>query len=168
MSTEPFLFSNEEIAPIATRADLEHLLFERMVHLTPVYDRIQYETDLELLQIELLKMQNWITQQGMRVAILFEGRDAAGKGGLILGKNIAVFPAFGEHKSETFEQGGQVSDQSLVNQIRILVSTGNGEVGLGFACKEFQCIFLRHYPGIDKDSGGTLPLFLQCLTSTQE
>ena len=83
MAIEPFLFSNEEIAKISNRVELEHLLFERMVHLTPVYDRIRYETDLELLQIELLKMQNWITQQGMRVAVLFEGRDAAGKGGAI-------------------------------------------------------------------------------------
>jgi len=35
------------------------------------------------LQIELLKMQNWVKETGQRIVILFEGRDAAGKGGTI-------------------------------------------------------------------------------------
>ena len=35
------------------------------------------------LQIELVKMQNWIKDKGLRVLVLFEGRDAAGKGGVI-------------------------------------------------------------------------------------
>ena len=43
----------------------------------------EYEYEKRLLQIELLKMQNWIKASGGRVAILFEGRDAAGKGGTI-------------------------------------------------------------------------------------
>jgi polyphosphate kinase 2 len=42
-----------------------------------------YETSKHLLQIELLKMQNWVKQTGQRVVALFEGRDAAGKGGTI-------------------------------------------------------------------------------------
>jgi polyphosphate kinase 2 (PPK2 family) len=37
----------------------------------------------ECLQIELVKMQHWIQSQNKRLAILFEGRDAAGKGGTI-------------------------------------------------------------------------------------
>ncbi|MEW6581507.1 MAG: polyphosphate kinase 2 [Actinomycetota bacterium] len=44
---------------------------------------LRYETELELLQIELVKMQRWVQETGRRVAILFEGRDAAGKGGTI-------------------------------------------------------------------------------------
>ena len=43
----------------------------------------EYETLKHLLQIELLKMQNWVKASGQRVAVLFEGRDAAGKGGTI-------------------------------------------------------------------------------------
>ena len=42
-----------------------------------------YEADLEHLQIELVKLQEWIKDQGLRVVVLFEGRDAAGKGGAI-------------------------------------------------------------------------------------
>lgn len=42
-----------------------------------------YESQKRLLQIELLKLQRWIKDEGERVIIIFEGRDAAGKGGAI-------------------------------------------------------------------------------------
>jgi polyphosphate kinase 2 len=45
--------------------------------------RNDYERDKRLLQIELLKLQNWVKDSGERLIILFEGRDAAGKGGTI-------------------------------------------------------------------------------------
>ena len=43
----------------------------------------KYEKSLVKLQIELLKVQNWAKQTGQKIAIIFEGRDAAGKGGTI-------------------------------------------------------------------------------------
>jgi len=46
-------------------------------------DRTEYETTKRLLQIELLKVQAWIRDTGQKLVILFEGRDAAGKGGTI-------------------------------------------------------------------------------------
>ncbi|PKV82363.1 polyphosphate kinase 2 [Nocardia fluminea] len=45
--------------------------------------RLRYDFDKRLLQIELLKLQNWVKATGRRVVIVFEGRDAAGKGGTI-------------------------------------------------------------------------------------
>ena len=45
--------------------------------------RPEYEIVKRHLQIELLKLQNWIKDSGQRIVILFEGRDAAGKGGTI-------------------------------------------------------------------------------------
>ncbi len=45
--------------------------------------RNEYESTKQELQIELLKMQNWVKETGQRVVILCEGRDAAGKGGTI-------------------------------------------------------------------------------------
>lgn len=42
-----------------------------------------YEAELEKLQIELVKLQEWIKHRGLKVVVLFEGRDAAGKGGSI-------------------------------------------------------------------------------------
>jgi polyphosphate kinase len=43
----------------------------------------KYEAELRLLQIELLKAQNHVKEKGLRVVVIFEGRDAAGKGGAI-------------------------------------------------------------------------------------
>jgi polyphosphate kinase 2 len=42
-----------------------------------------YEAELAKLQIELVKLQEWIKHKGLKVVVLFEGRDAAGKGGVI-------------------------------------------------------------------------------------
>lgn len=43
----------------------------------------EFEQELEKLQVELVKLQRWVVHKGLRVIILFEGRDAAGKGGTI-------------------------------------------------------------------------------------
>ncbi|MDE4131707.1 polyphosphate kinase 2 [Phaeobacter sp. QD34_3] len=45
--------------------------------------RKRYEADIAALQIELVKLQSWVKSTGARICILFEGRDAAGKGGTI-------------------------------------------------------------------------------------
>lgn len=42
-----------------------------------------YEAELQRLQVELVEMQQWVTSVGARVLVIFEGRDAAGKGGAI-------------------------------------------------------------------------------------
>ncbi|MEO0343095.1 MAG: polyphosphate kinase 2 [Pseudomonadota bacterium] len=52
----------------------------------PYEDRMKkkaYEAELYALQIELVKLQSWVKETGQRILILFEGRDAAGKGGTI-------------------------------------------------------------------------------------
>jgi polyphosphate kinase 2 len=46
-------------------------------------ETLEYEKELHRLQVELLKFQNHVKEQGLRVLMLFEGRDAAGKGGTI-------------------------------------------------------------------------------------
>ena len=43
----------------------------------------KYEKQLNLLQVELVKLQRWINTKDLKVVVLFEGRDAAGKGGVI-------------------------------------------------------------------------------------
>jgi polyphosphate kinase 2 len=45
--------------------------------------RKEYERELSRLQLELVKMQHWVKHAGLRVVLVFEGRDAAGKGGVI-------------------------------------------------------------------------------------
>jgi len=46
-------------------------------------NRKAYEKELERLQVELVKLQEWVRHKGLRVVVIFEGRDAAGKGGAI-------------------------------------------------------------------------------------
>ncbi len=43
----------------------------------------QYEKELKKLQIELVRLQEWIVETGQRIVVVFEGRDTAGKGGVI-------------------------------------------------------------------------------------
>jgi polyphosphate kinase 2 len=43
----------------------------------------EYERELAALQVELVKLQEWVKNKGLRVVVVFEGRDAAGKGGVI-------------------------------------------------------------------------------------
>ena len=45
--------------------------------------RKEFESELEKLQVELVKLQEWVKVSGAKVCVLFEGRDAAGKGGII-------------------------------------------------------------------------------------
>ena len=46
-------------------------------------ETLKYEEELQKLQIELLKLQNHVKEKGLKVLLIFEGRDAAGKGGTI-------------------------------------------------------------------------------------
>ncbi len=52
-------------------------------HALKIGKECDYDRELRRLQIELVKLQEWIKQKGLRVVVLFEGRDAAGKGGAI-------------------------------------------------------------------------------------
>lgn len=45
--------------------------------------RAEYEKEKKALQVELLKVQKWVKESGQKIVVLFEGRDAAGKGGAI-------------------------------------------------------------------------------------
>jgi polyphosphate kinase 2 len=49
----------------------------------PKINRKTYESELAKLQVDLVKLQEWIRDRGLKVVVIFEGRDAAGKGGTI-------------------------------------------------------------------------------------
>jgi polyphosphate kinase 2 len=74
---------NEDFNKLATADELRALLRERGHDLTKVDFNLKYEDQLRKLQVELVKLQTHISKTQQRVAILFEGRDAAGKGGAI-------------------------------------------------------------------------------------
>ena len=50
---------------------------------TKVLTRAEYERELKRLQVEMVRLQEWIVQEGLKIVVLFEGRDTAGKGGVI-------------------------------------------------------------------------------------
>ena len=54
--------------------------------------RKEYEKALRKLQVELCALQDWVKQKGLRVVVIFEGRDAAGKGGTIKAITERVSP----------------------------------------------------------------------------
>jgi polyphosphate kinase len=66
-----------------TRPGLTIKQMERGTPEGEVPKRKQYELELMRLQIEMLKLQLWVKEHGERLVIIFEGRDAAGKGGAI-------------------------------------------------------------------------------------
>ncbi|CAM1362435.1 polyphosphate kinase 2 [Tenacibaculum soleae] len=68
---------------VSSNDELLHLINEKGVSIEKVKEKMAYEEELKKLQIELVKLQQWIAKNNKRVAVIFEGRDAAGKGGNI-------------------------------------------------------------------------------------
>lgn len=72
-----------ELSDLHSSREFIQLLRSKHVNVGRVKRAMEYEFQLESLQVELVKLQRWVQATGRRVAILFEGRDAAGKGGSI-------------------------------------------------------------------------------------
>ena len=77
------ILSKEDFYNALSRKDLLEKLEEKEIDVTKVLRTIDYEEELIKLQIELVKLQQWLYKKKKRIAIIFEGRDAAGKGGTI-------------------------------------------------------------------------------------
>ncbi len=74
----------EDLDRLNSKRGLRALLKAKKIKRGPILRTLRYEAELEKLQVELVKLQRSIQEQGRRLAIVFEGRDAAGKGGAIL------------------------------------------------------------------------------------
>jgi polyphosphate kinase len=77
------LITNEDFSSISTNLDLEDVLGSKGKKLKKIKFNVSYEKQLIQLQTELVKLQRWIQNSDKRVVVIFEGRDAAGKGGTI-------------------------------------------------------------------------------------
>lgn len=73
----------KDLKRLRSKVGLLHLVSGKDVNLTKTLRFVQYEERLKELQEELIKLQQWVYQSGEKVVVLFEGRDAAGKGGAI-------------------------------------------------------------------------------------
>jgi polyphosphate kinase 2 len=58
----------------------------------PAMERKEYEKELRRLQVELCRLQDWVKYKGLRIILVFEGRDGAGKGGTIKAITERVSP----------------------------------------------------------------------------
>ncbi len=76
-------YTEEEMALFNSKTGLHALLRRKKINPDKVLEEIQYATALKKKQEELIQLQNWVIQNDQKVVVLFEGRDAAGKGGAI-------------------------------------------------------------------------------------
>jgi polyphosphate kinase 2 len=77
------MFTENELKNIRRRKDLISIADQKGIKINKVLDNLRYEQELKLLQAELVNLQNYISKKNLRVAVIFEGRDASGKGGAI-------------------------------------------------------------------------------------
>jgi len=131
-----------------------------------------YEKELHKLQVQLCHLQDWVKEKGLRVIILFEGRDAAGKGGTIKAITervsprvfrVAALPAPSDREKtqlyiqryiERFPAAGEIVifDRSWYNRAGV-------EYVMGFCTEEQHRRFLELCPIVEKfivDGGITL------------
>ena len=76
-------YTVEDFLQAKTRKELIAIAKNNDINIESVVRNLKYEIELSKLQSELVNLQQWITKKNLRVAVLFEGRDAAGKGGSI-------------------------------------------------------------------------------------
>ncbi len=82
MDKKPVL-TKEDFLKANSKHEIIALSKERGKDISEVLKTLQYEDELKKLQVELVKLQQWVQKNNKRVAIIFEGRDASGKGGSI-------------------------------------------------------------------------------------
>ncbi|MCV6631566.1 MAG: polyphosphate kinase 2 [Flavobacteriaceae bacterium] len=76
-------YSKEQLLGAKTRKELIRLAHDHQIDISKAEKNLKYELELVKLQSELVNLQQWIAKSKKRVVIIFEGRDAAGKGGSI-------------------------------------------------------------------------------------
>ncbi|WP_062058531.1 polyphosphate kinase 2 [Aquimarina longa] len=77
------MFTLENLNQVKKRKHLINIADQKNINIKKVIKKLRYEEELRFLQGELVNLQQWIANNKLRVAVIFEGRDAAGKGGSI-------------------------------------------------------------------------------------
>ncbi|MCP9887494.1 polyphosphate kinase 2 [Cyanobium sp. ATX 6A2] len=126
-------------------------------------DKKDYKRDLESLQIELLKAQRHIKAVGQRVVILFEGRDAAGKGGAIKRFREHLNPRGSDHVALAKPNDAEVTQWYFQRYVPHLPSAGEitmfdrswynragVEKVMGFCTPQEHALFLRQVPAFEQ------------------
>ena len=125
--------------------------------------RKAYEKELRKLQGELCKLQEWVKHKGLRVAVVFEGRDAAGKGGTIRAITervsprvfrIAALPAPSDREKGQLYMQRYMAHFPAAGEIVIFDRSWYNRAGvervMGFCTKEQHQRFLALCPTVEK------------------
>jgi len=80
-----------------------------------------YARELKKLHVELVKLQQWVVAKGLKVCILFEGRDGAGKGGTIKALTERVMGFCSEDQAQTFLKAAPMVEKAIVESGVILL-----------------------------------------------
>ncbi|QCX39336.1 polyphosphate kinase 2 [Aureibaculum algae] len=83
MDKNEIKLTKEDFERVSSNKELIALINSKGRNIDSILKRLKYEDELKKLQIELVKLQQWISTSKKRVVVIFEGRDAAGKGGNI-------------------------------------------------------------------------------------
>lgn len=78
-----FKLTPKDVELLNTNKGLRALLSKEPYNLEKAVRFVNYERKLKKLQVELIRLQSWAIDEGERIIVIFEGRDAAGKGGAI-------------------------------------------------------------------------------------
>ncbi|HKM19601.1 MAG TPA: polyphosphate kinase 2 [Aliarcobacter sp.] len=126
-------------------------------------ETLEYQKRLTLLQIELLKLQNHVKDKGLKVLIIFEGRDAAGKGGTIKritehlnprGARIVALEKPNEQEKTQWYFQRYISHFPSAGEIVIFDRSWYNRAGvepvMGFCTKEQHEQFLKDVPEFEK------------------
>src|SRR4051812_33755248 len=122
-----------------------------------------YETRMAELSLELVRLQYWVKQQGLKVVLIFEGRDAAGKGGTIKrlteplnprGATVVALPAPTEREQTQWYFQRYVAHLPAAGEIVIFdrswYNRGGVEKVLGFCTKAEHAEWLRSCPEFER------------------
>ena len=129
----------------------------------PRLKRAAYEERLAELQLELVKLQYWVKQEGLKVVLIFEGRDAAGKGGTIKrlteslnprGATVVALPAPSDRERTEWYFQRYVEHLPAAGEIVIFdrswYNRGGVERVLGFCTEEEYREWLRACPEFER------------------
>ncbi|WP_233498686.1 polyphosphate kinase 2 [Blastococcus sp. TF02A-26] len=137
--------------------------------------RPQYEREKRRLQIQLLRFQNWVKETGQQVVVVFEGRDAAGKGGTIKrftehlnprGARVVALDKPSEREQTQWYFQRYVAHLPAAGEIVLFDRSWYNRAGvervMGYATEEQYQRFVRQAPEFERmlvDSGITLVKF---------
>ena len=129
----------------------------------PKMSRKEYEKELRNLQVQLCKLQDWVKHKGLRVMILFEGRDGAGKGGTIKAIaervsprvfRVVALPAPSDREKSQMYMQRYIAHFPAAGEIVIFDRSWYNRAGveyvMGFCTKEQHARFLSLCPLIEK------------------